>query len=167
MSNQLAVTALCIALCALPILGVAHETQPSATSPAEAIPAEAGPAVDIVEHFSAALKADDLEQAGALLAPDVLILESGGAERSRDEYLAGHARSDAAFLKEARVQVLHRTARVEGSLAWVGSESELHAPGKNGPLTLLSTETMVLRHTSAGWRIVHIHWSSRTRRGQQ
>jgi len=26
-----------------------------------------------------------------------------------------------------------------------------------------STETMVLRSTSAGWKIVHIHWSSRAK----
>ena len=27
-------------------------------------------------------------------------------------------------------------------------------------ITLLSTETMVLKKTAQGWKIVHIHWSS-------
>ena len=31
-------------------------------------------------------------------------------------------------------------------------------------LTLLSTETMVLKNTPNGWRIVHIHWSSRSKK---
>jgi ketosteroid isomerase-like protein len=146
--------------------GFAHETQQHVTLEAGAVPAEARPAVDVVERFSAALKAGDLEQAGALLAPDVLILESGGAERSRDEYLAIHARSDAAFLKDARMQLAHRTARVRGDLAWVGSESELRATGKRGPVTLLSTETMVLERSPEGWRIVHIHWSSQPKKVQ-
>jgi ketosteroid isomerase-like protein len=165
MSNRLA-TVFSISLCALPMPGFAHETRQHATLEAGAIPAEARPAIDVVERFSAALKAGDLEQAGALLAPDVLILESGGAERSRDEYLASHARSDAAFLKDARMQLAHRTARVRGDLAWIGSESELQATGQRGPVTLSSTETMVLERSPQGWRIVHIHWSSQPKKVQ-
>jgi ketosteroid isomerase-like protein len=110
------------------------------------------------------LQAGDLERAGALLAEDVLILESGGAERSKEEYLGGHAGHDVEFLKGAHVQLIHRTARLEGGIAWVGTESELHASKDGKPMTLLSTETMVLKNTLDGWRIVHIHWSSRPKR---
>jgi ketosteroid isomerase-like protein len=46
----------------------------------------------------------------------------------------------------------------------VGTESELHASKDGKPITLLSTETMVLKNTPNGWRIVHIHWSSRPKR---
>ncbi len=123
-----------------------------------------GPAVKVVDAFSTALQAGDLTSAGSLLAEDVLILESGGAERTREEYLGGHAGHDAQFLKAAHVQLIHRTARTEGELAWVGTESELHASKDGKPMTLLSTETMVLKNTPNGWRIVHIHWSSRSKR---
>jgi ketosteroid isomerase-like protein len=92
----------------------------------------------------------------------VQVLESGGAERSRAEYLQHHARADAEFLKGARVRVLRRTARAEGALAWVATESELEAGGK----THLGTETMVLARSAGGWRIVHIHWSSRPKLSQ-
>ena len=88
-------------------------------------------------------------------------LESGGAERSRDEYLGHHAKGDAEFLKSAHVQRLRQTARVEGVLAWIGTESEIHTSKDGKPLTLLSTETMILRQSGEAWRIVHIHWSSR------
>lgn len=142
-----------------------HDSKAHAsTAPVQQVSEQAKPAVDVIEQFSAALKTGDLRRAGELLADDVVILESGGAEHSRAEYLGGHAKHDAAFLKDAHVQIAHRSARVEGSLAWVATESELHATEKEQPLTLLSTETMVLKKTASGWRIVHIHWSSRSKR---
>jgi len=128
------------------------------------IPQEAVAAVDVVERFNAALGSGDLETVEKLLAPDVLVLESGGAERSREEYLGHHAASDAEFLKGAHRQLLRQRARISGGLVWVGSESELHTQDDDKPLTLLSTETMVLQKTGEGWRIAHIHWSSRTKR---
>lgn len=121
-------------------------------------------AVATVERFSSALSAGDLVKATAELDPSVLILESGGAEHSRDEYLGGHAKSDAAFLKTARISLKARTAQASGDLAWVASESEI--PAKKGETMLMidSTETMLVRKTAQGWKIVHIHWSSRSKR---
>ncbi|MGH8030291.1 MAG: YybH family protein [Arenimonas sp.] len=150
--------AIAIAL-ALPAAAHAHQ---DANAPAgEAIAEAAQPAVAVVDEFSAALKAGDLARVGALLADDVLVLESGGAERSKEEYFASHAAADAEFLRDAHVMVTRRTARVVGDVAWVGTESEMHTSKSGVPLTMLSTETMVLARTSDGWRIVHIHWSSR------
>lgn len=148
----------------LPGVAQSHGPEAHAKPAAATVEDHAGPAVKVVEQFSAALQAGDLERAGALLSDDVLILESGGAERSRDEYLGGHAGHDAEFLKQAHVQLVRRTARKDGNLVWVGSESELHTSKDGKPMTLLSTETMVLKNTPEGWRIVHIHWSSRTKR---
>lgn len=153
-----------LALLALPFASQAHDPAQHAKTNAPVIAAEAKPAVAAVEAFSTALQAGDLNRAGVWLADDVLILESGGAERSKTEYLGGHAKHDAEFLKSAHVQLKQRTAKAAGELAWVGSESELHATKDGKPLTLLSTETMVLRRTGDGWRIVHIHWSSRPKR---
>lgn len=140
----------------------AHTHPPSpAAAPQVDVPAAARPAVAVVERFSKALAAADFKTVESLLEADVLILESGGAERSRQEYLAHHAIGDARFLKDAHSQLQRRRARVSGELAWVGSERELHASKDGTPLTLLSTETMVLRKAGGQWRIVHIHWSSR------
>lgn len=139
-----------------------HAGHPAA-APADAAQPEdpAQPAIAVVEEFSTALKAGDLDRVAALLADDVLVLEGGGAERSKQEYLAHHAGADAGFLKGTHVQVTHRTARIAGDLAWVGTESEMHAAKDGAPPTLLSSETLVLARTADGWRIVHIHWSSR------
>lgn len=117
-----------------------------------------------VDRFFAALSAGDLERAGAELDPKVIILESGGAEHSAAEYLGSHAKSDAEFLKGAHHSLTRRTARASGELAWVASESEMHAEKEGKPMTIASTETMVLRSTGTGWKIVHIHWSSRVKK---
>ena len=125
------------------------------------VPAAAKDAVATVDRFTAALSGGDLTKAGAELDPNVLILESGGAERSAAEYLAGHAKEDAAFLKTAHQQLTRRSAHVSADFAWVASESEIHVEKDGKPVTVLSTETMVLQHRATAWKIVHIHWSSR------
>jgi uncharacterized protein (TIGR02246 family) len=151
---------LCLALAAMPALAQPHHGDHAdpATAPHEA---EAQDPAAVVDAFSGAIAAGDLDAAAALLADDVLVLESGGAERSKAEYLASHAAADAEFLKNAHVQRGERTVRTSGELAWVGTESEIHTASDGRMVTLLSTETMVLQRMAAGWRIVHIHWSSR------
>ncbi len=140
------------------------DPQPVAVVSELDVSAAAQPAVAVVERFGRALAAGDFETVQTLLGADVLILESGGAERSREEYMGHHAIADAQFLMGAHSELKRRRARVQGDLAWVGTESELHASKDGAPLTLLSTETMVLKMTGADWRIVHIHWSSRPKR---
>ncbi len=142
----------------------AHEQTTAAAPATTDVPAAAQDAVAAIERFSAALSAGRLEAAGAELDSKVLILESGGAERSAAEYLGGHAKGDAAFLKGVHVQLKHRTARVVGDLVWVASESEMHLSGDGKPVTMLSTETMLAQRIGAAWKIVHIHWSSRTKK---
>ncbi|MEJ7746951.1 MAG: nuclear transport factor 2 family protein [Luteimonas sp.] len=142
----------------------AHSPQPVAAVPPLDVSAGAQAAVTVVERFGQALAAGDMKTVETLLDPEVLILETGGAERSRAEYMGHHAIADAQFLKGTHSQLKRRRARIEGGLAWVGTESELHASKDGKPMTLLSTETMVLKNTGADWRIVHIHWSSRPKR---
>ena len=136
----------------------------SAETPQVDVPETAQAAAATVDRFFAALSAGELERAGAELDPEVIILENGGAEYSAAEYLGGHARHDAEFLKGAQQKPGRRTARRSGDLAWIASESELHVQNDGKPVTVLSTETMVLRSTEAGWKIVHIHWSSGVRK---
>ncbi len=125
------------------------------------VPANAQQAVAVVDAFGHALAAGDLNTVESLLDAEVLILESGGAERSREQYLGHHAISDARFLKDSQREIAYRKARVAGDLAWVASESKIQVAKDGNILSLLSSETMVLRHGPDGWRIIHIHWSSR------
>jgi len=57
-----------------------------------------------------------------------------------------------------------RTARVGGDVAWVASESELRVEKDGKATSVASAETMVLRSTASGWKIVHIHWSSHAKK---
>ena len=162
------------AIAAVPVVGIASvaATTPAPTAASQGMPVfvkdiapDAMPAVAVVDAFAAAIKAMKLEEAKALLDPAVLILESGGSERSRDEYMAEHAVADAAFMQNATQELRYRQAHASGDLAWVATESLLRGTDDGKPLALRSTETVVLRRTEAGWRIVHIHWSSRRVQG--
>ena len=118
------------------------------------------PAVRVVDAFTAAIQAAKFDVAAKLLDPKVSIFESGSVERSRDEYMGHHAIADAAFLQNAEIQQRYRQAQIDGKLAWVATESLLHTKQDGKDIVLFSTETMLLKKTAAGWKIVHIHWSS-------
>lgn len=173
--NQILSFASIACACALALPALAHtkpqqasHVQTPALGPMEAptldVPDEARAAVAVVDAFSKALASVDFKTVEALLDPDVIILESGGAERNRAEYMGHHAIADSLFLGNAHVGLQRRTARVDGDTAWVASESEIHASEDGKPMTLLSTETMILHKSVDGWRIVHIHWSSRPKK---
>ena len=133
----------------------------AATGPGETeIPESTGEAVAVVDAFQAALRAGDIDRAAGYLDPGVVILESGGAEHSRDEYLAVHAPADVQFLKTVKVTPGRRTARIDGDFAWVASLSEYEFDKEGQVAFIDSAETMVLRRDAGGWKIVHIHWSS-------
>jgi len=136
----------------------------AAEEPQIDVPDAAKAAAATVDRFFAALSAGDLDRAGAELDPDVIILESGGAERSAAEYLGGHAISDAQFLKTAEPRPGHRTARASGDFAWVASDNDLIIRQDGKPMTIATAETMVLRSRGGAWKIVHIHWSSRVKK---
>jgi len=163
--NPLPVFSLLVAIVSSVAAG-AHEPEVVSTGmpvTVQDIAPAARDAVQVVDAFSAAIKAAKVEEAGKFLDAKALVLESGGSERSRAEYLREHAIADATFMQSATQQLRYRQARAEGNVAWVGSESDLQTTKDGKPVTILSTETMVLRKGADGWRIVHIHWSSRQR----
>lgn len=117
-----------------------------------------------VDAFHAALKAGDTTSALALLSPDAMIFEEGGAERSRDEYASHHLASDAAFAAASEAAVNQRSGQIVGEVAWILSEGRTTGQFNGRAVDRLTTETMVLERGADGWRIRHIHWSSRAPR---
>jgi ketosteroid isomerase-like protein len=114
-----------------------------------------------VDAFHAKLTGGDGAAAATLLAEDALIFESGHAERSRAEYASHHAGADAAYAAAIPSKLTHRNGFVDGDMAWIVSESRTTGTYKDKPVDRITTETMILRKTAEGWRIAHIHWSSR------
>lgn len=116
--------------------------------------------VAVVDAFSAALRTGDATAVQRLMAPDVIIAESGGVERSFDEYAGHHLPGDMAFTAAVAFTLQQRDVIVDGDMATVISRSEVHGQYRDRQIHSNSMETMVLRRTHGQWRIVHIHWSS-------
>lgn len=148
------------ALLLAPIPLVAHER---AAAGAGALSSAAPGAAAAVDAFHAALRRGDTRAAAGLLADDALIFEAGGAERSKAEYAARHLPADAEFSKAVSSAVIRRAGRSDGQAAWVATEGRTTGTYKGKAVDLLTTETMILRRTGSGWRIVHVHWSSQRR----
>ncbi|HEY5722232.1 MAG TPA: nuclear transport factor 2 family protein [Allosphingosinicella sp.] len=140
------------------------QSSPSSSSPAPSAAART-PAFEAaaatVDAFHAALRRGDTAAAANLIADDALIFEEGGAERSKAEYQAHHLDADAAFSKAVNSVRTRRTGRASGDTAWVATEGRVTGTFNGRAVDRTTVETMVLRRTRNGWRIVHIHWSSR------
>lgn len=113
------------------------------------------------EAFHRALSAGDEAAVASLLAPEVLIYESGGQESSREEYMSHHMKGDMAFLGKSQLQVIERKHGTTGGLGWVATRSRITGVHRDKPVDIYSTESLVLERRPEGWRIVHVQWSSR------
>jgi ketosteroid isomerase-like protein len=151
MKNRYLAACLLLAGCAGPV---------STTGP-EAMSEDLREVRETIEGFEDALRAGDFAKVSSLLHADVLVLESGGAERSREEYLATHARADAEFLKGVTSSEGTSSVRVSGELAWATNTSQLRFERDGKARGADAAETMILQRGPEGWKIVHIHWSSR------
>lgn len=118
-------------------------------------------AADAVDAFHRALQRGDTAAALSLLAPDLVVFESGTPELSRDEYRSHHLSADMAFEMATRREVVTRRSGEDGTVAWVLSQTRTTGSFRGREVDRAGVETMLLRRTSDGWRIVHIHWSSR------
>ena len=150
-----------LALAFLLTATVAHaagEPKPAKAPPDTAVMAEATAAVDA---FHKALKTGDKPGALALLDDSVEIFEQGAVERSKTEYTASHLDADVAFSGATKATRTNRGGAILGNLAYITSESKITGSFKGKPVNSVSIETMVLHKSPAGWKILHIHWSSR------
>jgi ketosteroid isomerase-like protein len=96
-----------------------------------------------------------------LLAPDAIILESGG-EESRAEYQSHHLPADIAYARSTRTTRSPVRVEVRGDVAWASSTSTSAGESRGRPSSSAGAELMVLTRTAGGWSITAIHWSSRS-----
>lgn len=116
-----------------------------------------------VGAFHAALARGDGEAAMRLLAPDAVILESGGRE-SRDEYRNHHLAGDIQFAQAVPSQHGTPQVSVNGDLAWLSSTSITQGVFRGKAVNSAGAELVVLSRAGSGWIIRAIHWSSQSRR---
>ena len=139
----------------------AHETSPPAAPVAAGLPAAAAEASRVVDAFHGALAAGNSKAVLALLDDGVQIYEQGWVERSKGEYAAQHLASDMKFTAATAQTQSARTGAAIGELAYISTEGRNTGNFEGKPVDSFTLETMVLRRMPDGWRIVHIHWSSR------
>ena len=68
--------------------------------------------------------------------------------------------ADAAFSKAVPGKVTRRAGEAAGNIAWIATEGRTTGTWKAKAIDRVTTETMVLRRSGGGWKIVHVHWSS-------
>jgi ketosteroid isomerase-like protein len=139
---------------ALTLAALAVPTDASAQAPAEV---EA-----VVAAYHEALAAGDSVAALALLADDVVILESGGIE-TKEQYRSGHLAGDIRFAQAVPRERGAMTVEIVGDVAWAWSSSVTVGRMGDREINAQGAELMVLAYEDAAWRIKAIHWSSRAR----
>lgn len=115
----------------------------------------------VADAFHAALKSDDTGAVARLLAGDVVILESGHAQHSRQEYMDGHMKSDMSFLPGITREVQGREASQSENLAWVITHSRMHGDYKGQAIDMNSREMLVMKHNGDAWKISLVHWGDK------
>lgn len=120
--------------------------------------------VAAAKALHAALSSGDAMRVRELLDAQVLIFEGGNVERSREEYASHHLPSDLKFMKSVKYELVRQSGDAVGDLAWVASEARMTGDIEGKEVDLGSTETLVLRKGASGWKVIHIHWSSRDRK---
>lgn len=113
-----------------------------------------------VQEFKAALAAGDSVTAIGFLHPDLVVYEGGHAE-TLSEYRAGHLAADMEFASAIETKALEQGVIVRPEMALWVSESESKGEFRGRTIDSHGTETMILLPTDSGWKILHVHWSSR------
>ena len=128
---------------------------------------DAPPATDeeavrrVASQLHGALASGDSARVLELLAEDVRVYESGHAE-SRAEYREGHLGIDIEFARDTERQILSERVRISGEdMALYLAEYRTTGTFRGEEIDGHGTETLVMERRPPGWRIVHIHWSSR------
>ncbi len=147
----------------LVLIAGATLARPASAQDPSAAAADSAAAAEAVARYHAALEAGDSTAALALLAPDAVVLESGGME-TRAEYRSHHLPGDIAFARAVRAERSPAQVTVRGDVAWVVSTSTTTGEYRGRTIDSKGAELMVLVRTADGWRIAAIHWSSRARR---
>jgi ketosteroid isomerase-like protein len=126
-----------------------------------ALAATDGTPAEVAVALNKALGRGDEAAVHAVMAEDVLIYESGGVERSWAEYSKHHLAADIEYMSALERTVLSRKVYAFADGSVVATRSRLTGSYKGRTVDGVSTETLVLRLQEDGWKIVHIHWSSR------
>lgn len=116
----------------------------------------------VVEAYHKAFEQRDLEGLRRLLAPELLVFESGGVDRGRDTYLGHHLGPELKEMNAWTTSGMEMKVQTEGAMAYATCAFAYEATFTNGKTSKAkATETLLLAKEKDQWLIRHIHWSSR------
>lgn len=127
---------------------------------APALVAAASTPLETLLRFHTALRENDRETALAQLAANVVIYEQGFADTSRKSWAGGQLQDALDFARNTQRVTLQQQTQRSGDLAWVVSTTQTDGLFEGQVLTLLGTETAILRSEGGDWKIIHLHWSA-------
>jgi ketosteroid isomerase-like protein len=117
---------------------------------------------EIGRAFHEGLTKGDSAAVLALLHPEVVIFEGGW--ESLEDYRKGHLRADMRASQALKQETTRDVITISGDLALITREYSTSGTMGERTVDSIGVETMVLLRTQNGWKIRHIHWSSRPRR---
>jgi len=116
---------------------------------------------EIAEAFHKAIATADDAMVEKLLAPDVMILEGGHAQKSRADYMESHMKADMAFIPHMQRTVLDRKVASDGDLAWVTTFSTMKGNFRDRDYDFASREMLVMKRVDGAWQITLVHWADK------
>ena len=137
-----------------------HERSHTDESKAKGFQDPDHPASLLADQLAEAFTNGDVDVLRRIVAPDVLIFESGGVESSLVEYEGHHMLADMEFMKAMQREEISQQMSNSDDLATVFTRSRLFGSYKGKEIDLNSTETLVMKKMNGKWKVVHIHWSS-------
>lgn len=123
---------------------------------------------EIARSYFEAMDRKDLDAAEALFAKKSSVFESGGDEGDWAHYRAHHigAELDAIVRFETTLGKPEEEISADGAMAFVAWPIEYHiALRDDREIDSRGTVTFVLVRSDDGFRIRHLHWSSRRKQG--
>ena len=121
----------------------------------------------VARAYFEAMEQKDLDAAEALFAEPSSIFESGGVEGGWENYRAHHigAELDAFTTFKTSLGKAEEELSADRSMAMVAWPIEYHIVLNDGrEIDSKGTVTFVLLHQAGGFKIRHMHWSSRPKK---
>lgn len=126
------------------------------------------PPTEVAQSYFEAMARKDLDAAEALFAETSSVFETGGVEGDWKQYRAHHigAELDAIKTFETKLGEPEEEVSTDGAMAFVAWPIEYHITLQDGrEIESRGTVTFVLVMSDDGFRIRHLHWSSRRKQG--
>lgn len=123
-------------------------------------PADEAAVRAVVEGFHDALSAGDSTRAIGYLHPDLVVYEGGHAE-TLGEYRSGHLAGDMAFSGAVEFATTRDAVLSGPDFSLYLREYSITGTYRDRTIDAHGTESIVLVRTDDGWKIRHVHWSSR------